>query len=71
MNTSFSVTVITELNLQFVALQVEVANTRKGAMKKVMSTRLGLVILLVTCSLGYVFVYTGGVLLWEVVLRIR
>lgn len=43
MNTSFSVTVITELNLQFVALQVEVANTRKGATKKVMSARLGLV----------------------------
>lgn len=43
MNTSFFVTVITELNLQFVALQIEVVNKRKGAMKKVMSTRLGLV----------------------------
>lgn len=42
MSTSFSVTVITELKLQFVALQVEVASKSKGAMKKVMSTRLRL-----------------------------
>lgn len=39
----FFVAVITELSLQSVALPVEVANKRKGSMKTVMSTRLGLV----------------------------